>query len=66
VLAVAAPLATGRGVLHGRVQTEFIYHVQWTRPNGSFEYTDNIFRLNIKIGLQDGILPRVMEGDFDE
>lgn len=53
-------------IFHGRVRTEFIYHVQWTRPEGTLKYTDNIFRLNIKIGLQDGILPRVMEGDFDE
>ena len=30
------------------------------------EYTDNIFRLNIKIGLKKGILPRVMDGEFDE
>jgi len=53
-------------IFHGRVRGEFIYHIQWTRPNGTLQYTDNIFRLNIKIGLQHGILPRVMEGDFDE
>ena len=53
-----------------RVRFELIYHAQFTRPTGvdHLDYTDNIFRLNIKIGLHNGILathynPR--EGDQD-
>jgi hypothetical protein len=53
-------------IFHGRARAEFIYHIQWTRPNGALQYTDNIFRLNIKIGLKEGLLPRAMEADFDE
>jgi hypothetical protein len=53
-------------IFHGRCRAEFIYHAQWTRPEGPLEYTDNIFRLNVKIGLTHGILPRVMDADADE
>jgi len=53
-------------VFAGHCRAELIYHVQFTRPNGPLEYTDNIFRLNVKIGLKRGILPRVMDMDFDE
>lgn len=53
-------------IFAGRCRAELIYHAQFTRPSGSLEYTDNIYRLNIKIGLQSGILPRTMDADFDE
>ena len=45
-------------------------HAQFNRPTaegqGPLEFTDNIFRLNIKIGLKHGVLPRVMDADADE
>jgi len=55
-------------VLNDRIRFEFIYHAQFTRPTGSsgLEYTDNIFRLNIKIGLHKGILGRLQNPDLDE
>ena len=50
------PLRVGGGigyVLNHRLQLQFIHHTQFTRPSngGGLEYTDEIFRLNIKIGL---------------
>jgi len=55
-------------VLNDRVRVEFIYHAQFTRPAGSsgLKYTDNIFRLNIKIGLNKGIMGRLQNPDLDE
>ena len=55
-------------VLNDRLRLEFIYHVQYTRPEGSsgLEYTDNIFRLNIKIGLQNGIIGQLQNPDIDD
>jgi hypothetical protein len=56
-------------VLNDRVRVEFIYHAQFTRPAGSsgLEYTDNIFRLNIKIGLGQGLQQRAFSGgDADD
>jgi hypothetical protein len=39
-------------ILRHNIQLEFYYYAQFTRPNGgSLEYTENIFRFNIKIGL---------------
>jgi hypothetical protein len=51
-------------IVNDRVRVEFIYHAQFTRPAGStgLEYTDNIFRLNIKIALSDKLMGRVFEG----
>jgi len=42
--------------------------MQFTHPatDDPLAYTDNIFRLNIKIGLKSGVLPRVMDGGVDE
>jgi hypothetical protein len=47
-----------------RVRVEFIYHMQWTRPSGStgLEYTDNIYRFNVKVALNRGMLQRVFDG----
>ncbi len=56
-------------IVSSRVRVEFIYHAQFTRPAGSsgLEYTDNIFRINIKIALNKGILQRVFDGgDADD
>ena len=65
------PLRVGGGigyVLNDRVHLQFIYHTQFTRPSnsGGLEYTDNIFRLNIKIGLYEGILRRLAHSHADE
>ena len=51
-------------IVSSRVRMEFIYHAQFTRPAGSsgLEFTDNIFRLNIKIALNKGIIQRVFDG----
>jgi hypothetical protein len=47
-------------VLSDRVRLEFVYYAQFTRPNGgSLDYVDNIFQLNIKIGLAEGLLRRL-------
>lgn len=56
-------------IVSSRVRVEFIYHAQFTRPAGSssLEFTDNIFRLNIKIALNKGIMQRVFDGgDADD
>jgi hypothetical protein len=55
-------------VVNDHIRMEFIYHAQFTRPAGSsgLEYTDNIFRLNIKIGLTKGIIGRLQNPDLDE
>jgi hypothetical protein len=53
-------------VLNDRVRLEFIYHAQYTRPDGGdLEYTDNIFRLNVKIGLNRGLMGRLLNPDID-
>jgi len=51
-------------IVNKRFRVEFIYTGQWTRANGTapLKYTDNIFRLNIKIALDKGILGRVFDG----
>lgn len=49
-------------VVSDRIRVEFIYYAQFTRSNGSpLEYDKNIFRLNLKIGLSQGILGRIFE-----
>jgi len=55
-------------LLKEHLRMEFIYHAQFTHPAGSssLEYTDNIFRLNIKIGLNKGIIGRLQNPDLDE
>lgn len=50
-------------IVNNRVRVEFIYHMQWTRPGGeSLQYTDNIYRLNIKVAMNKGVLQRVFDG----
>jgi len=55
-------------IVNRRVTVEAIYHGQYTRPAGSnsLEYTDNIFRLNIKLGLNRGALDHFFSPDADE
>jgi murein L,D-transpeptidase YcbB/YkuD len=55
-------------IVTNRVGVEFIYHTAWTRPSGSSgrHYTDNIYRLNIKIALNKGMLQRVFDGGAAE
>jgi hypothetical protein len=50
------------------IRFEFIYHAQFTHPSGStgLDFTDNIYRLNIKIGLNKGIISALMNPDLDE
>ena len=62
-------LRAGLGyVLNDRVRLEFIYHAQYTHPDGDsgLEYTDNIYRLNIKVGLNRGIMDRLYNPDIDD
>jgi hypothetical protein len=46
---------------NNRVRVEFIYHTQWGQSTGSdaLVYNQNIFRLNIKVGLKHGLLGRI-------
>ncbi|MEO8427338.1 MAG: DUF2490 domain-containing protein [Verrucomicrobiota bacterium] len=54
-------------VLSDRVRLEFVYYAQFTRTNrGSLEYADNIFQLNIKIGLAEGLLRRLHNPRADD
>jgi hypothetical protein len=55
-------------VLNERIRLEFIYHAQYTHPSGSskLKYTDNIFRLNIKIGLNKGIITLLQNPEIDD
>ena len=47
-------------VLNDRLRLEFIYYAQFTRPSGgSLEYANNIFQVNIKISLAEGLLRRI-------
>jgi len=54
-------------VLDDRFRFELIYHAQFTHPDSSsgLKFTDNIFRLNIKIGLSKGIIGRLLNPDLD-
>ena len=48
-------------IMENRIRVEFIYHTQWGQSTGSdaLVYNQNIFRLNIKVGLKRGLLDRV-------
>ena len=60
-------LRAGLGyVVNDRIRVEFIYHAEYTRPNGGgLEHTNNIFRLNIKIGLDGSLLNRLRNPSAD-
>lgn len=50
------------------LRIEFIYHLQYTQPTeeSGLIYTDNIFRLNIKMGLNTGIMGSLFNPSFDD
>ena len=50
------------------VRFEGIYHLQYTQPNESNKlmYTDNIYRLNIKISMHQGLLNKLFNPSFDD
>jgi hypothetical protein len=53
---------TGLGYIpNDRLRVEFLYHTQWGQAAGSdaLVYNQNIFRVNLKIGLKRSILSRV-------
>ena len=63
-----ARLRLGAGyVVNERTRVEFLYHVQFERPDASesFEWTDNIFRLNFKLAMKEGLLRQVFDGGGD-
>ena len=49
------------------IRIEFIYHAQYTQPDKDvgLKYTDNIYRINIKIGISHGILGSIYNPDID-
>lgn len=55
-------------VVNDRMHIELIYHAQFSRPadGGSLEHTENIFRLNLKIGLREGLLRRLQNPSNDD
>jgi hypothetical protein len=50
------------------IRIEFIYHAQFTHPEpgSNLQFTDNIFRINIKLGLNKGIINQLNNPDLDE
>jgi hypothetical protein len=57
-------LRTGLGVsLNDRVRVELSYYAQFTEPGSrGFEWTENIYRINIKLARQKGVLARLAHG----
>jgi len=55
-------------ILNDRVRLGFMYYAQFVRDNedASLEYSENIFRLDMKIGASSGILRRVLETGPDD
>jgi hypothetical protein len=54
-------------VLNDHLRLELIYYAQFTRPaHGSLQFTENIFRLNIKIVLERRILQRLQNMGHDD
>ena len=49
------------------LRVELIYHAQYTQPTESdgLTYTDNILRLNLKLGLHSGILAKFYNPEMD-
>jgi hypothetical protein len=50
------------------IRIEFIYHAQYTQPDqeSGLRYTDNIYRINIKLGINKGILGSLYNPDIDD
>jgi hypothetical protein len=54
-----------RDIANHHLRLEFIYHLQLSRKNASepLSSTDNIFRLNLTIGMKHGLLQRLSGAD---
>jgi hypothetical protein len=54
-------------VTNSRFRPEFLYYANWGRvgPNNSLAYNENIFRLNIKIGLEGALLGNIWNPGHD-
>jgi hypothetical protein len=50
-----------------RVRVEFIVHAQFKRPDedSAFGWSDNIWRINVKIAKDTGLLDRLVGSDAD-
>ena len=50
------------------IRIEFIYHAQFTQPDkeSGLRYSDNIYRINIKLGINKGILGSLYNPDLDD
>jgi hypothetical protein len=50
------------------IRIEFIYHAQFTQPDkeSGLGYSDNIYRVNIKLGMHKGILGSLYNPDLDD
>ena len=55
-------------VLNPGMRIELIYHAQYTRPSGStgLEHTENIWRLNVKFGVNKGLFGPQRSPDVDD
>lgn len=55
-------------VANHHLRLEFIYYLELSRkvPSDPLTYTDNIFRLNFKIGLKHGLLQRITGASDDD
>jgi Protein of unknown function (DUF2490) len=56
-------LSAGIGrVLNDRLRIEFLYYAELSRSSGGgLRYSDNIFQLNFRLGLKQGLLRRLLE-----
>ncbi|HEY5810451.1 MAG TPA: DUF2490 domain-containing protein [Povalibacter sp.] len=61
-------LRAGVGLtVNEHVRVELIYHMQFTRSAGeSFDWTENIYRLNVKVSRHKGVLSRLAHSHMDE
>ncbi len=55
-------------ILSDRLHLELIYSAQFSHPTGgsSLELTENIFRVNLKLGLHEGLLRRLQNPHHDD
>ena len=55
-------------ILNDRLIVEFLYYAQFSRPGEgeAFEYAENMLRVNLKIGLNQGVLRRLLNPASEE
>lgn len=55
-------------ILNDRFIVEFLYYTQYSRPGEgeAFEYAENMLRVNLKVGLNQGILGRLLNPVSEE